>query len=338
MAKRIAQTLSILDVTKLFATEADAVKWFELVRWLGKPACPYCGTTDQLSKPGHKPFAYWCKACRERFTVRMGTVMESSRIPLQKWALAMYYTVTARKGISSLQLSKELNVTQKTAWFLLHRIREACLREDYVLRGVVEVDEVYIGGKLRNKSKADRIKNRNTRDHKQPVLGIRQRLGPTMAVPIPRTDKATVYPIIQKYVQPRSFVCTDEARAYRNLPQLGYRHLSVCHSAGEYVKHGAHTNGIESVWAVLRRSLHGVYHWVSTKHLSKYLNEATFRLDEGNCQVDTIDRMVALTCGMVGRRLTYKQLIRGIATICYVPMTLLISTLLAVVWSIHWSA
>ena len=311
MAKRIAQTLSILDVIQLFATEEDAVKWFELVRWNGKPACPHCGASERLSKPAHKPFAYWCKACRQRFTVRVGTVMESSKIPLQKWAIAMYYTLTARKGISSLQLSKELQVTQKTAWFLLQRIREACQREDFKLRGVVEVDEVYIGGRERNKSKADRVKNRNTRDHKQPVLGIRQRLGPTIAMPIARADKTTLYPLIQKHVQPRSIVCTDEARAYQSLRRLGYRHLSVCHSAGQYVKHGAHTNGIESVWAVLRRSLHGVYHKVSTKHLSKYLDEATFRLHEGNCQVDTIDRMIALTCGMVGRRLTYKRLIRG---------------------------
>ncbi|MYA28821.1 MAG: IS1595 family transposase [Nitrospira sp. SB0672_bin_25] len=310
MAKRIAHTLSILDIVKLFATEADAAKWFELVRWNGKPACPQCGTTEQLSKPAHKPFAYWCKACRQRFTVRMGTVMESSKIPLQKWAIAMYYTLTARKGISSLQLSKELKVTQKTAWFLLQRIREACQRDQFKLMGIVEVDEVYLGGKPRPVPVVQ-AKNRNTRADKQAVLGIRERQGATMTVPIARTDKATIYPIIQRNVERGTLVCTDDARAYRSLDQLGYEHRSVRHSAGEYVKHGIHTNSIESVWAVLRRSLHGIYHWVSTKHLSKYLNEATFRLHEGNCQVDTIDRMVALTCGMVGRRLTYKQLTNG---------------------------
>ena len=309
MAKRIAQTLSIMEVIELFATEADAVNWFELVRWNGKPACPHCGATDQISQPKHRPFHYWCKACRQRFTVRMGTVMESSRIPLQKWAVAMYYTLTARKGISSLQLSKELKVTQKTAWFLLQRIREACEREDFTLDTVVEVDEVYIGGRERNKPRSQRAKNRNTRDHKQPVLGIHQRQGATMAVPIPRVDKTTLYPIIQKHVRPGTVVCTDEARAYRSLHQIGYRHQAVAHSAGEYVKGQVHTNGIESVWAVLRRSLLGVYHWVSTKHLSRYLNEATFRLHEGNCQVDTLDRMVALSCGMVGKRLTYRRLI-----------------------------
>ena len=118
MAKRTANTLSIMEVLSLFATESDAVKWFEEVRWNGTPTCTHCGNTDNLSRPKTRPDAFWCPACQQRFTVRMGTVMESSRIPLQKWAVAMYYTLTARKGISSLQLSKELKVTQKTAWFL----------------------------------------------------------------------------------------------------------------------------------------------------------------------------------------------------------------------------
>lgn len=178
-----------------------------------------------------------------------------------------------------------------------------------MLGNVVEVDEVYIGGRQRNKSRSERAKNRNTRDHKQPVLGIHQRQGPTMAVPISRVDKTTVYPIIQKHVRPGTEVMTDEAWAYRSLHQIGYRHQAIAHSAGEYVKGRAHTNGIESVWTVLRRSLLGVYHWGSTKHLSRYLNEATFRLHEGNCQVDTLDRMVALSCGMVGKRLTYRRII-----------------------------
>lgn len=223
----------------------------------------------------------------------------------------MYYTLTARKGISSLQLSKGLKVTQKTAWFLLQRIREACQRENFMLDTIVEIDEVYIGGKRHNRSKAVRAKNRNTRADKQAVLGIHQRRDATVAMPIARIDKTTVCPIIQKHVEPSAFVCTDEARQYRGLHQLGYQHQAVTHSAGEYVRQGAHMNGIESVWAVLWRSLLGVCHWVSTEHLSKYLNEVTFQLHEGNCQVDTIDHMIALTCGMVGRRLTYKRLIRG---------------------------
>ncbi len=311
MAKRIANTLSIMEILALFATEADAVTWFEEVRWDGNPTCAHCGNTENLSRPKSRPDAYWCPACQQRFTVRMGTVMESTRIPLRKWAVAMYYSLTARKGISSLQLSKELKVTQKTAWFLLQRIREACEREEFKLDLIVEVDEVYIGGKNRNRHLKDRPKIGQGMAGKQAVLGLHQRWGPTKALPVGRTDMATLYPIIQDNVEEGAFVCTDDHGTYRNLNQLGYQHRPVAHSANEYVKEGAHTNGIESVWAVLRRSLMGVHHWVSTKHLHRYLNETTFRLHEGNCRVDTIDRMIALGRGLSGKRLTYRRLVHG---------------------------
>ena len=308
--KHKARTLSIMEILDLFATEADAVRWFELVRWNGKPACPRCGATERLSQSPSKPFKYWCKACSERFTVRIGTVMEESRLPLQKWAIAMYYTLTARKGISSMQLSKELKVTQKTAWFLLQRIREACRRAEVKLDDIVEIDEVYIGGKNKNRHLSKRAYVGRGTAGKQAVLGLHQRRGPTTTVLISGTDKATLTSEVVRHVAEGAYVCTDEHGAYQELNQLGYRHQPVNHSAGEYVKQGAHTNGIESVWAVLRRSLYGVYHNVSLKHLPKYLNEVAFRLHEGNVQVDTLERMVALTRGMVGKRLMYKQLIR----------------------------
>ena len=234
--------------------------------------------------------------------------MESSRLPLWKWGVAMYYTLTARKGISSLQLSKELKITQKTAWFLLQRIREACEREEFKVDLIAEIDEVYIGGKNRNRHLKDRPKIGQGMGGKQAVLGIHQRRGATKAIPVDHTDMATLYPIIEQHVEAGSFVCTDDYGTYRNLNRLGYAHRAVAHSAGEYVTEGAHTNGIESVWAVLRRSLLGVYHWVSTKHLSRYLNETTFRLHEGACTVDTIDRLRTLGRGLSGKRLTYQAL------------------------------
>ena len=140
-----------MEILELFATESLAVAWFERVRWQGVPTCSHCSNTEHLSQPKSKPFTYWCKACRQTFTVRTGTVMESSRLPLQKWAVAAYYILTARKGISSVQLSKELKITQKTAWFLLQRIREACRHDQFKLDLIVEIDEVYIGGKNRNR-------------------------------------------------------------------------------------------------------------------------------------------------------------------------------------------
>lgn len=146
---------------------------------------------------------------------------------------------------------------------------------------------------------------------KQPVLGLRQRRGPTKAVPVNQTNRETLVPLIQRHVESGSIICTDEHGAYRRLSELGYTHHAVAHSVGQYAKGRAHTNSIESAWAVLKRSIHGTWHYVSPKHLARYLNEATFRLNEGNCQIDTIDRMTALSRGMVGKRLTYRQLIHG---------------------------
>ena len=297
MAKRIANTLSIMEVLSLFATEADAAQWFEDVRWNGNPVCTHCGNMENLSRPKTRPDAYWCPACHQRFTVRMGTVMESSRISLQKWAVAMYYTLTARKGISSLQLSKELKVTQKTAWFLLQRIREACELEQFKLENIVEVDETYIGGKAKNKHQDKKPKNLRGTEGKQAVFGMRQRNGKTIAKPVPGTDRKTLIPEIERLVESGSVICTDDSGTYRELNPEKYYHDSVNHSAGEYVKGFVHTNGMESVWAILKRALTGTYHHVSFKHLHRYVNETTFRLNDGNCEVDTVDRMRALCQG-----------------------------------------
>ena len=314
MTRRVANTLSIMDVMRMFATEADAVAWFEDARWHGTPTCSHCGNTEQITRPKSKPFTYWCTACHQTFTVRTGTVMEDSKLPTWKWGVAAYYILTARKGISSLQLSKEIRVTQKTAWFLLQRIREACQQGAFKLDQVVEIDEVYLGGRNHNRHAGQRPKIGQGTTRKQAVLGMRQRRGPTKAMPVNRTNRETLYPVIQQHVEPGAIICTDDHGAYRNLNQLGFVHHAVAHSVGEYVKGRAHTNSIESVWAVLRRSLMGVYHSVSRKHLARYLDETAFRLHEGNCGVDTVDRMRALGQGMGGKRLTYRRLIHGETT------------------------
>ena len=232
---------------------------------------------------------------------------------LQKWGVAMYDVLTARKGISS----KELTITQKTAWFLLQRIREACRREEFKVDLIAEIDAVYIGGRNKNRHLKDRPKIGQEMGGKRAVLGIHQRRGPTKALPVAQTDMATLYPIIEQHVEAGAFVCTDDHGTSRNLNRLGSQHRVVAHSAGEYVTDGAHANGIESVWAVLKRSLLGVHHWVSTKHLARYLNEATFRLHEGNCSIDTIDRLRTLGQGLSGKRLTYRRLIHGLAPFHY---------------------
>ena len=308
MSKRIATTISIVELLNRFSTESKAVEWLEQQRWNGVPTCSNCEHTDNISIPKSKKYTYWCGNCRKNFTIKTNTVMHSSKVPIQKWVVTMYYLMTARKGISSLQLSKEIGVTQKTAWFMLQRIREACKQSDFKLSEVVEVDETYIGGKEKNKHESKKIHAGRGPVGKTAVLGIRQRNGHVVATPIQYTDKDTLQGFIAANVEQGSTVYTDEHKSYIGL-QGAFEHSTVNHSAKEYVNGMAHTNGIESVWALLKRGYHGTFHHISIKHLHRYVDEFTFRLNEGNVQIDTLDRMTSLCKNIGDKRLTYNQLV-----------------------------
>ncbi len=203
--------------------------------------------------------------------------MEESRLPLQKWLLAIYIMTTARKGISSVQLAKELGVTQKTAWYLEHRIREACTSGFFTLGGEVEVDEAYFGGLEKNKHESKRLHAGRGGVGKQAVIGLRERGGPVQAFAISNTEKATLLGFVKGLVKQGSMVYTDESPSYLSLNKEGYGHAAVKHSAGEYVKHKASTNSIESFWSLLKRGYVGTHHWWSFKHLSRYVNEYVYR-------------------------------------------------------------
>ncbi len=306
--KRTAETISVPQLYRLFPDEKACREWLELVRWGGTPICPNCGSVDEIRMPSpSKPKAYWCKACRDHFTVTTGTCLHSTKKPLQDWVFAIYSVLTARKGVSAMQLSKELGCQYRTAWHMLHRIREACAGGEFTLERVVEVDETYIGGRERNKHSKKKLRAGRGPVGKTPVIGARERGGKVAAKPIERTDVATLIGFVKSHAAPDATVYTDDASAYQELP---YDHETVNHSAKEYVRDGGvHTNGIESVWAVLKRSITGTWYRVSAKHLSRYVDETAFRLNEGNCEVDTLDRMAALASGIGGKRLRYRDLV-----------------------------
>ena len=303
--------ISVLELTEMFPTDEAARQWFEAKVWPNGRHCPHCGSTNTVENRGkseNRP--YRCRECKQHFSVRKGTVMEGSPIPLRKWVWAIYLHLTSLKGVSSMKLHRDIGVTQKTAWFMLQRIREAFKRDDDEppMGGPAETDEVYFGGIRKNMSNSKRkgLTGRGPTG-KEAVIGIKDRhTGRVAARHVQRIDFPHIAGFLADTVKPGATLYTDEARVYLAL-QAWYQHEAVNHSAGEYVRQQAHTNGIESFWAMLKRAHKGVYHKFSPKHLHRYIAEFAGRHNVRDA--GTLAQMATLAAGMAGKRLTYTALI-----------------------------
>ena len=300
--------ITLFDLEKMFPDEEAARTWFEQEFW-GKTGrcCPQCGSV-RTHEASHKKSPYRCTDCRGYFSVKTGTAMGDSRLPLRKWAFAIFLEVTSLKGVSSMKLHRDLGVTQKTAWFMLHRIREAfALEGDLRFSGPVEVDETYFGGKRKNmsKSKREALTGRGSVG-KTAVVGVKDRKTKKVhARVVSTTDSDTLQGFVREHVEDGATVYTDEATAY--LGMKDFEHDSVKHSIMEYVKGQVHTNGIESFWSMLKRAHKGTFHKFSVKHLQRYVNEFASR--QGMRAMDTLNQMQTVVAGMVAKRMTYHDLI-----------------------------
>ncbi len=307
--KAFREGVSLIELMDLFPDEQTATAWFEQVLWGDDRECPRCTGAKTKAVPDADPMPYWCSDCRKYFSVRTATAIERSKVPLRKWAIAIYLCLTSLKSVSSMKLHRDLHVTQKTAWFMLHRLREAWgYNNGGPFDGPVEVDETYFGGKRRNMSNARREEVKDTGRGpvgKVAVIGAKDRRTNKVSAEVVRhTDKPTLHEFVSRNTVPGAKVYTDEAPGYEGLP---FDHETVRHSVAEYVRDQAHTNGVESFWATLKRAQKGTFHKISPKHLNRYVKEF-----EGKHNIrthDTITQMALMAAQLVGRRLLYRQLI-----------------------------
>lgn len=306
-SKASRDIISYDDLLELIPDEEAAIDFVEEVLWDGVPVCPKCESTNTYMPASGKPMRHRCRDCKKYFSVKVGTPMEKTQLPLRTWIKAIHWMHTGRKGVSALQLHKTLGIAYQHAWHLEHRIRKAMETENMVMAGIVQVDETYIGG--RDRWKHAKKKRSGQNKEKVPVMGFRDHTGRVTLFPITDSTRRTLERAIKDNVEPGSTVYTDGHSGYTRIPELGYNHEWVNHSSGEFVDGMATTNGIESHWALLKRAYVGTFHLMSEKHLHRYCSESAFRHNSGPGNgLKTIGRTLR---AMAGKRLSWNELVDG---------------------------
>ncbi|MEO7985980.1 MAG: IS1595 family transposase [Gemmatimonadales bacterium] len=300
--------------------ERLAVEFMERQRWGDSPACPRCGdlaVRQMLAKDGSrsKRFLWKCSGCKQQFTVRVGTIMEDSPIPLRHWCYAFWAACASKKGVSALQIQRQTGLSYKSALFLMHRIRFAMTPDGPAqkLTGIVEADETYVGGRTPNRSRAERLALR-AQGHKRmpmqhndkvPVVALVQRGGDVRAMVLPTVNASNVQAVLLAHIDPSARLMTDDSNIYNKVGKPFASHESVKHSLYEYVRGEAHINGAESFFSRLKRQLYGTHQAVSPKHLHRYVAEVAFK--HNTRKMEDGERTVAAIQGADGKRLRYRQ-------------------------------
>ena len=299
----IAPNTNLMDLMEKFGTDEKCRALLESLRWPDGARCPRCNGLKHTTMPSRGQ--YDCLTCGYQFSVTSGTIFHDTHLPLQKWFMAILLTVESKKGVSANQVKRILGIgSYRTAWYLCHRIRAAMTELDPTpLKGTVEVDETFVGGKLKGHGKGRGAYMKN----KAVVIGVIQRGGKVRLQVIDRTDRKTLHAFIKEHTaHDTEVIITDDWRAYRGIGDHDTKHEFVNHSAKEYVRGDIHTNGIENVWSLLKRSVTGTYHKLSVKHLDAYLDELEWRFNNRDNPYLFRDTLIKL---LGSKNLEYQELI-----------------------------